>query len=145
MLLIRRMWLAMKSVLSVARQDINLKLKPLGLSGAEGDVLFLLLTGSNQLQQEQLAEQLGIDKAAVSRVIDSLVSKGYVMRMQHREDKRAYNICLTDTASAMSDAVINIYEGLYARAGKGISEDELTRIESILSQVLVNLQTGDNI
>jgi predicted transcriptional regulator len=51
-----------------ARQIINAELEPLNLSGAEGNMLFLLLTGSNNLQQEQLAEQLDIGKAAVSRV-----------------------------------------------------------------------------
>ncbi|NLY97482.1 MAG: MarR family transcriptional regulator, partial [Clostridiaceae bacterium] len=80
MLYIRDMWLAMKNVIRTARKTINKNLEPLNLSGAEGDMLYILLTGSNGLRQEQLAEQLDIGKAAASRVIDSLEAKGYVMR-----------------------------------------------------------------
>lgn len=144
MVLVRNLWLAMKSVLRSARRLINMELKPLGLSGAEGDILFLLLTGSDQLQQEKLAEQLDIGKAAVSRVIDSLVANGYVIRRQHSEDKRAYSICLTDKAALVSDEIIGIYDRLYALAKMGISDAELARVEAMLTQVSVNLQTGGN-
>ena len=85
MLSIQHIWLDMKEILRSARQKINAELEPLNLSSAEGDILFHLLTGSNNLQQEQLADRLDIGKAAVSRAVDSLEAKGYVTRTrQHR-------------------------------------------------------------
>lgn len=141
MLLIRNIWLEMKEILRLARKMINTELEPLNLSGAEGDVLFLLLTGSNKLRQEQLAEQLDIGKAAISRVIDSLESKGYVMRIRQNEDRRAYSISLTDKAFSVGEDVKNIYDRLYMRVRKEIADDEFNRIEVLLSRVAVNLSS----
>jgi len=86
---IRGIWLDMKGILRATRQRINAGLEPLGLSGAEGDILFHLLTGSDGIPQERLAEQLDIGKAAISRVIGALEAKGYVARTRRREDRRA--------------------------------------------------------
>lgn len=141
---IRSIWLAMKGVLRSARRIINEKLEPLNLSGAEGDILFLLLTGSNKLQQEQLAEQLDVGKAAVSRAVDSLESKGYVVRERRHDDRRAYSVSLTSKTSSAGGKITGIYNELYAQATKGITDDELVHIESLLSRVAQNLQSmGD--
>lgn len=141
MLLIRNIWLEMKGILRLARQIINTELEPLNLSGAEGDVLFLLLTGSDKLRQEQLAVQLDIGKAAISRVIDSLESKGYVMRLRQNEDRRAYSVSLTDMAFSVGTEVKGIYDRLYVLVRKEIADDEFIRIEALLSRVAVNLGT----
>ncbi|CAK7013693.1 MarR family transcriptional regulator [Tissierella sp.] len=140
MLSIRNIWLDMKGILRSARQIINAELEPLNLSGAEGDILFHLLTGSNKLQQEQLAEQLDIGKAAVSRVVDSLESKGYVMRIRQHEDRRAYSVSLTDKAFLVGSDIKDIYENLYVLVREGITDEEFIHIESLLSRVAANLQ-----
>lgn len=140
MLSIHNIWLDMKGILRSARQIINAELEPLNLSGAEGDILFHLLTGSNKLQQEQLAEQLDIGKAAVSRVVDSLESKGYVMRIRQHEDRRAYSVSLTDKAFLVGSDIKDIYENLYVLVREGITDEEFIHIESLLSRVAANLQ-----
>jgi DNA-binding MarR family transcriptional regulator len=144
MVSIRDIWLDMKGVLLSARRIINTELGPLNLSSAEGDILFLLLTGSNTLQQEQLAEQLDIGKAAVSRAIDSLETKGYVIRIKQHEDKRAYSVCLTDRAFLIGADIKGIYNKLYMLARKGISDEELIYIRSLLSCVASNLQLWED-
>lgn len=144
MLLVRSIWLDMKDILRSARQIINAELAPLNLSGAEGDVLFLLLTGSNNLQQEKLAAQLDVDKAAVSRVVNSLESKGYVSRLRQDTDKRAYSITLTDHSVAVGPDIKRIYDQLYQRVRSGIPDDEILQIESLLSRVADNLQSMED-
>ena len=137
----RSLWIGMKDVLRSARQFINAELMPLNLSGAEGDILFHLLAGSNNFQQEQLAQQLDIGKAAISRVVDSLESKGFVKRSRLEEDKRAYSVSLTEKAVSAGPRITGIYERLYTLAKKGIAEEELSQIESLLTRVAKNLQS----
>lgn len=144
MLLIRKFWLDMKEILRLARQIINKELEPLNLSGAEGDLLFLLLTGSNNLQQEQLAEQLDKGKAAVSRTVASLEAKGYVIRVQSNWDKRAYSVSLTDKAFSVGEEIKEIYDQLYALVRKGIADEEFIQVESLLTRVAANMKSqGD--
>lgn len=140
MLLIRKMWLDMKGVIRSARKIINAQLEPFGLTGTEGDLLFLLVTGSDNLQQEQLAEQLDIGKAVVSRAVDSLVSKGYVSRTRSNTDRRAYTINLTDKALKISKSITEVYDNLYSLARKGIADDDFINIETLLSRISKNLQ-----
>ncbi len=140
MLSIRNLWLDMKGILRSARQIINIELEPLNLSSAEGDILFHLLTGSNNLPQEKIADSLDIGKAAVSRAVDSLESKGYVLRTRHKDDRRAYCVSLTDKAFSVGAEIEGIYNRLYQLVRKGIADEELIRIESVLSRVAENLQ-----
>jgi len=121
-----------------------MELEPLNLSSAEGDILFHLLTGSDGVQQEQLAEQLDIGKAAVSRAINSLENKGYVTRIRQHGDRRAYSVCLTDKAFLVGADIESIYNKLYMLARKGISDEELIHIRSMLSHVASNLQLSED-
>jgi len=137
---IRRLWLDMKAILRATRQIINGELEPLNLSGTEGDILFHLLTGSDGFQQERLAEQLDIGKAAVSRTIDALEAKGYVARARRPGDRRSLSVRLTDKGLSIGAVVEGVYERLYALVGRGIAEEELLGIESLLARVASNLE-----
>jgi DNA-binding MarR family transcriptional regulator len=137
-------WLEIKGILRAARQRINAALAPLQLSSAEGDILFHLLTGGDCLRQEQLAERLDIGKAAVSRAVDSLEEKGYVVRARQTDDRRAACVRLTDKAAAAGGDIVGIYQRLYTGIQKGIADEEFGHIESVLSRVAANLQAlGD--
>lgn len=140
MFLIRKVWLDMKGILRAARQIIAEELEPHELSSAEGDLLFLLLTGSNELSQEELAEQLDVGKAAVSRAIDSLEDKGYVVRKRHHQDRRAYSICLTAKAFAIGPDITDIYDQLYKKIREGIPDEEFLHVEELLTKVAANLE-----
>ena len=82
MLEIRDLWLHAHNMIRSGRQMINIKLRPLGLTSAQGNVLLHLLTQGREMGQEQLVRQLDISKPAVSRVLDSLEKKGYVVRQR---------------------------------------------------------------
>jgi DNA-binding MarR family transcriptional regulator len=141
MLLIRNIWLDTKVILRLARQFIVAELEPLNISRAEGDILFLLLTGSNDLQQEQIADLLDIGKASVSRTISSLESKGFVVRTRQDTDKRAYIISLTKKALVIGAEVTGVYDRLYLLIRKGIANEKFMSIESLLTQITDNLKS----
>ena len=141
MLLIRNIWLDTKVILRLARQFIVAELEPLNISRAEGDILFLLLTGSNDLQQEQIADLLDIGKASVSRTISSLESKGFVVRTRQDTDKRAYIISLTKKALVIGAEVTSVYDRLYLLIRKGIANEKFMSIESLLTQITDNLKS----
>ena len=143
MLLIRNVWLDMKAILRTVRQIINEELKPLNLSSSEGNLLYLLLTGSNKLQQEQLAEQLDVDKAAVSRVVNSSNQKDMLFaNVIIMID--AHYICLTNKVALIEDEVKRIYDDLYALVRHDIPDEEVYRIEQLLAQIKNNLRVVED-
>jgi MarR family 2-MHQ and catechol resistance regulon transcriptional repressor len=60
---------------------------------------FLAEHGSLRLQQ--LAELMLLDKSTSSRVVDSLVKKGYVTRIAETDDRRAVALTATDKGVAL--------------------------------------------
>ena len=136
---IREIWVHMKAVLRTARQIVNTELASLNLTGAEGDILFHLLSTNDGFSQEKLADSLDIGKAAVSRTVHSLERKGYVHRERQADDSRTNRITLTEAARIAVDKIEHAYKTVYEVSLRGISESEFQRIGQLLEKVNENL------
>lgn len=135
---IRDIWLHAHNMLRTARQIINENLRPLNLSSAEGNILLHLWTQGQAMGQDQLVEQLDVSKPAVSRTLDSLEAKGFVLRQQDPDDKRAHRVCMTDKARAIGPAVEQAYNQLYTLAMQDISQDDLDEFVRLFGRIAEN-------
>lgn len=143
MLDVRGIWIYMKAILRSARQIVNSELASLNLTGAEGDIIFHLLSASDGLSQEQLAERLDVDKAAISRTVNSLCQKGYIHRERQADDFRTYRITLTEAAMNIGKRFEYIYKTVYEVSTQGISESELQNFSRLLEKVYKNLSSRE--
>jgi len=139
----RDIWIRMSAILRSARQIVNAELDPLGLTGAEGDILFHLLS-SDDISQETLAEQLDIGKAAISRTVGSLLEKGYVHRQRLEEDSRAYRVTLTPKARKIGIQIEQAYRNVYNVALTGVDESEFFGFDRFLEVVRRNLDEWES-
>lgn len=139
---IQEVWLSANQVIRAARQALNKKLRPLGLTSVTGNVLLHVLR-SEAAQQEQLAEQLDIDKAAVSRTVSKLEEQGYLRRETALEDKRVYRLLPTQAATALLPALKDAYDKMYRAAIKGVSEEEFAMLLALLRRVSDNLSVEE--
>lgn len=144
MLDVRDIWIHMKAILRSARQIVNSELASLNLTGAEGDIIFHLLSTSDGLSQEKLAERLDIDKAAISRTVNSLDSKGYIHRERQADDSRTYRVMLTDAAKDVSKRIEHAYKTVYEVSLQGISESEFQSFDRLLEKVYENLHSRES-
>jgi MarR family transcriptional regulator for hemolysin len=135
---IQDIWLHAHHILRSARQIINENLRPLNLSSAEGNILIHLLTQGDELGQEQLVEQLDISKPAVSRALDSLETKGFVIRKQDPDDRRAHKVRLTAKARKIGPAIEQAYNHVYVLALQGISQEEFDHFVELFDRVSEN-------
>lgn len=139
---IRDVWLHAHNMLRSARQILNENLRPLDLSSAEGNILLHLLTQGQVMKQDQLVEQLDISKPAVSRAIDSLETKGFVIRKQDPGDRRAHKIQLTNKAKKIGPAVETAYNQVYVVAVRDISKEELDYFIKVFGRISGNFARG---
>ena len=137
-------WIHMKAILRSARQIVNSELTSLNLTGAEDDIVFHLLSTRDGLSQENLAERLDIGKAAISRIVNSLDSKGYIHRERQADDSRTYRVTLTDAAKDVSDRIEHAYRMAYEVSLRGISESEFESFDRLLQKVYENLNLGES-
>ncbi|MGI6576244.1 MAG: MarR family winged helix-turn-helix transcriptional regulator [bacterium] len=144
MLDVRDIWIRMKAILRSAGQIVNSELVSLNLTGAEADIIFHLLSTSDGLSQENLAERLDIGKAAISRTVNSLDSKGYIHRERQADDSRTYRVMLTDAAKDVSDRIERAYRMAYEISLRGISESEFGSFDRLLQKVYENLNSRES-
>lgn len=136
---ISEVWQYAHRMLRSGRKLVNDQLAALGLSSSEGNILIHLLVHKEPLSQEQLAQQLDIGKAAVSRAVDSLEAKGYIIRQQDLQDRRAYQLVLTKKAREFGPEIEAVYDHVYRLAMTEISPTERELLLNLLRRIAANL------
>lgn len=74
------------------------------LSAAE-QPFFMALQRYEGATQEELTAIVCVDKAATARAVKSLEEKGYLIRVQDKQNRRQNRIYPSDTANQLADAV----------------------------------------
>lgn len=65
------------------------------------------------MSQQELVEDMGVDKAAVTRLVAGLEERGYVIRSADPKDGRAKVLQATEAALQVKDDVIALEEAYY--------------------------------
>ena len=69
--------------------------RPLGLTGAQFNVLNLLAGAADGISQRELGDRLLVDRSNVTGLLDRMEKAGWVRRTDHPEDRRVYLVRLT--------------------------------------------------
>ncbi len=136
---IRDIWLHAHSVIRSGRQIVNQHLHPLDLSSTEGNILLHMMMENGPMCQEDLVQQLDVTKAAISRAVDSLDAKGYIVRQKDLTDKRFYQLTLTEKALQTGTQIEQAYNHVYSLATKDISDEEFHNLIGLLERIAKNL------
>ena len=135
-------WSLANSVIRTSRQLINQGLSPLGLSSAEGNIVFHMLNSQGPFRQDDLVAQLDISKPAVSRALDALERKGFVARVKDPADKRANRVTLTESAMAAGPAIEGVYNGVFAQASTAVTPAEAAWFIEVFRRVSTALSVA---
>lgn len=93
-----------------------------------------------EISQTELAERLGMQKAATGTLLDGLEGKGLVERARGREDRRLQLVSVTEAGRRVVDEVDHMAEGLGTALRQGITREERTQLVSILQRLRENLR-----
>lgn len=99
----------------------------------------LLIEEGNGLTQQELADKLLCDKVQVVRIIDYLSSNGYVERVQNRQDKRKYELTVTEKALMAIPQIKNVIEKTTQLACEGLTEKQTDELYNMLVIIENNL------
>jgi DNA-binding MarR family transcriptional regulator len=97
--------------------------------------LLAFLWKQDGLSQVELSEKCQIDRTTVGGLLDRLEMQGYVKRLPHPEDRRAYLICLTDTGKALQENLLAIACEVSNVFTAKLSADEIETLKRILSKL----------
>lgn len=82
--------------------------------------------------QEELAEELCINKSTVARNLTALEEKGYIKRTALPNDKRQFSVHPTDKMLAVIPEIKQVSAEWMTLLSEGISEEELAVFDSVL-------------
>jgi MarR family transcriptional regulator, organic hydroperoxide resistance regulator len=92
------------------------------------------------LIQSEIATKTYKDKTNVTRILDVLSKKGYVVRESHEKDRRSSCIYLTDTGKRMFEDLIPYTKSINEQFIKGLSDEELKIFTSVLDRICNNAE-----
>lgn len=95
----------------------------------------LLVNYSGELKMTDFAYDLGIKKQQATRVVNSLVKKGFIKRSYEKVDRRIVRIGLTPYAEAYLDDYIKKTSILIDDSLKGLSESEIIKFQNALETI----------
>jgi DNA-binding MarR family transcriptional regulator len=100
-------------------------------------VLQFLSRGEN-LSQKELAELLLKEDASITRMVESLVKKKYLMRRKDSNDRRKSILKITAKGASSMDTLESMIISNREKALIGITETELIQVNTILNKIITN-------
>jgi len=91
------------------------------------------------LSRQQLADRTIKDQTTVTRLLDSLVRKGFVRREQDMADRRVVLVLLTESGRQLESRLVPAALELMSDASLGVSEKDLAITLKTLRRVQENL------
>lgn len=94
------------------------------------------LYGHSDLTATELAEQLGMTRGAISKILVKLESKGIMVRRTKPEDSRSHSLVLTPEGQRVLPELVAIAEQNEARFFDCLEPDERAQLESLLKKLV---------
>jgi DNA-binding MarR family transcriptional regulator len=102
-------------------------------------VLLALWIRDGRTQQELSAETKR-DQTSLSRLLDNMVRKNLIVRVQNPANRRTNLIYLTHKGRELEQPLFEQAEKLNHLAVKGIDENELARFNDVLERIIDNMK-----
>lgn len=102
--------------------------------------LLIIHDNNGRITQQQLADYIAVDKVFIVRMIDHLTAKGYVKRVQHKTDRRAYCLELTPKGEKLIPTIIAAVVDLNKEVYKGLNEYEIANFHGTLNKLITNME-----
>lgn len=126
-----RVWLRFVRLQQRLSSDMSVRLRELGLSIPQFDLLSTLSNHEGATQQH-LAERLYVTKGNVSGLVDRLVVAGLVERRAIPGDRRSYALHLTPTGWQQARNGLAAQNAYVTQTLGLLSQDEVTQLERIV-------------
>jgi MarR family transcriptional regulator, transcriptional regulator for hemolysin len=120
------------------RRAYDNRLAGIGLKLSEAYLLGHVHT-HGPMTQTQLAEWLGIGRAATGTLIDTLEDKGLVARSAHPADRRVWLVASTQRAAPLVEEIIAVDTALREQLWTGVSPAERRALSETLQRIQSNL------
>ena len=107
-------------------------------------LLIDLLWNQGPMSQLDIADQMQKDKNSITKLVDAIERKGYVVRQQNPNDRRSNTIVLTDLGNSLKDNAKTKGISILNTMLEGISEEELNSFLETLDKLCSNMSVSES-
>jgi DNA-binding MarR family transcriptional regulator len=131
--------------LKVIKQDITKRFKSenIDLTPEQWTLLSELADGG-ELSQKELASRTFKDAPTISRIIDLLFNRGYIVRKADRDDRRKFLISLTKQGDIIYQQSAPMILEARSTGWEGLTDDDYVNLNAILTKITRNIQKKGN-
>lgn len=128
----------LKQFLAAKLRQMDVPLTP------EQFMLIDLLWNQGEMSQQQLADQMQKDKNSVTKLVDAIERKGFVVRQQNLNDRRSNTLVLTEKANQLKPGAKQKGISILDQILEGIDELELRAFLATLRKLNNNMTISEN-
>ena len=121
---------------------IDTHMEPHGITAAQFKVLIIMAQYGVDTPAE-LCRHLSLDSGSMTRMLDRLEQKGFLVRQRSEGDRRQVQLTLTEQGQLLADRLPHIGANAMNELAGAVTPDELKTLEYILKKIL--LAAGDPI
>jgi len=134
--LIGQLMCFMRQQISQAYMDLGYDIAP------ESAQAMMIIQHFDGLPQSKLAHILDKDKAAVTRLLNSLVKLNLVERIQDKDDRRIIRAHITEEGKSVFAQFVPKLQALSDLALTDVSNTDFTQTVTTLSQIITNINAS---
>ena len=125
------------------KKEANRLFAPLGITGAQFNVLILLFaqTEDGTMSQSDLGRLLTVHRSNVTGLVDRLEAQGLVQRQDDQKDRRVHRIALTETGRETARRAEDLYLGRIHRIMSVLEPPQWRALSSHLEQIRARVKT----
>ncbi len=101
-------------------------------------LVLIILDKNSVYSQKEIAELIFKDNASITRIIELMVQKNYLLRKTHESDRRKFNLELTEKGKNTIELLTPVIHNNRQNALAGLSLDEIELLENLLTKIIAN-------
>lgn len=111
-------------------------------SKTEGEIFNSIHTIEAEITQDQLVHELHYDKSVMTRTMQSLEGKGYVIRSVNPKDSRSFIFNLTEAGLEFNEVLMTIMIKWNAAILDGFTPEEINSMNDMLARLAQNAKAA---
>ena len=101
-------------------------------------LLLIILNKNSTYSQKEIAELIFKDNASVTRIIELMVQKKYLIRKINELDRRKFSLEITEKGKKTIELLTPIIHKNRQDALKGLSKNEIELLDKLLAKIISN-------
>ncbi|SFC44773.1 DNA-binding transcriptional regulator, MarR family [Flexibacter flexilis DSM 6793] len=129
---------AIKEYRKIAQKNISKIVKDITIDQC---LVLIILDKDATISQKELARLVFKDEASITRMIELMVKKEYLIRTIHTEDRRKFNLEITQKGAATLELISPVIALNRETALHGFSLEEIALLDKMLQKIITNCKS----